>query len=133
MRISGSTIGTMSASWHSAAYRAIACMFATIAKSVGRSPPTSIGARHFANRAPIAPYSARRSRNPSRPSVTVSPGNPARGFAPVSTLIPGIDPASRITSTKVRPSSADWRIVSSNRITPLMCSPNPGVVNSICR
>jgi len=31
-----------------------------------------------------------RSRRPSSPSVMVSPGNPASGLAPVSTLMPGI-------------------------------------------
>jgi hypothetical protein len=43
-------------------------------------------------RAPIWRYSMRRSRNPSRPSVTVSPGAPASGFAPVSTLISTVTP-----------------------------------------
>ena len=37
------------------------------------------------------------------------------------------------TVTNGVPSSSAWRIVSSNRITPLMCSPNPGVVNSSWR
>ena len=55
--------------------------------------PMRITARHFANRAPRSRYSARRSRRPSSPSVTVSPGEPASGFAPVSTLIPGRMPA----------------------------------------
>jgi hypothetical protein len=43
-------------------------------------------------RAPMWRYSMRRSRNPSRPSVTVSPGAPASGFAPVSTLISTVTP-----------------------------------------
>jgi len=65
--------------------------------------------------------------------VTVSPGNSASGFAPVSTLIPGITPAASSTLTNGTPSSVPCRIVSSNRITPLMCAPSSGVVNSICR
>jgi hypothetical protein len=36
--------------------------------------------RHFVKRAPL---------RPSSPSVIVSSGNPAKGFAPVSTLMPG--------------------------------------------
>jgi len=46
-------------------------------------------ARHFANRAPSLAYSWRRSRRPSSPSVTSSPGAFARSFEPVSTLMPG--------------------------------------------
>ena len=109
----------------------MACAFARIAKSVGIPSPIRIVARHFAKRAPSSAYSASRSRSPSSPSVTVSPGNSASGFAPVSTLIPGIEPAASRTLTKGTPSSDAWRIVSSNRMTPLMCSPRPGVVNSI--
>jgi hypothetical protein len=52
-------------------------------------------ARHLVNRAPRSWYSARRSRRPSRPSVTFSPVAPASGFAPLSTLMPGNDPARR--------------------------------------
>ena len=83
----------------------MACAFATIAKSVGVPSPIRIVARHFANRAPSCTYSASRSRNPSSPSVTVSPGNRASGFAPVSTLIPGIEPAASRTLTNGTPSS----------------------------
>ncbi len=39
---------------------------------VGRSSPIAITARHLAKRAPRSRYSARRSRRPSSPSVTVS-------------------------------------------------------------
>ena len=49
-------------------------------------------ARHLAKRAPSDWYSARRSRRPSRPSVTVSPSAPASGLAPRSTLMPGMMP-----------------------------------------
>ena len=63
----------------------------------------------------------------------VSPGKAASGLAPVSTLIPGITPDRSSTVTNGVPSSSACRIVSSNRITPLMCSPNPGVVNSSWR
>src|SRR5688572_6417252 len=45
-------------------------------------------ARHFVKRAPRPRYSSSRSRSPSNPSVTVSSGAFASGFAPVSTLIP---------------------------------------------
>ena len=92
-----------------------------------------IVARHLANRAPSSRYSASRSRSPSSPSVTVSPGNSASGFAPVSTLMPGMMPSAASSSGNGGPSIADCRIVSSNRITPLMCSPSPGVVNSMSR
>src|SRR5262245_38100479 len=43
-------------------------------------------------RTPMWRYSMRCSRNPSRPSVTVSPGAPASGFAPVSTFISTVTP-----------------------------------------
>ena len=70
-------------------------------------------ARHFVNFAPSSVYSARRSRRPSRPSVTVSPSAPASGFAPMSTLMPGMTPASSSTFVNGTPSCVDWRIVSS--------------------
>ena len=82
--------------------------------------PIAITARHFAKRAPIERYSESRSLRPSRPSVTVSPGAPARGFAPLSTLMPGMTPFSLSSFTKGLPSAVLCRIVSSNRITPLM-------------
>ena len=63
--------------------------------------------------------------------MTVSPGNIASGFAPVSTLMPGMMPNVASSSANGGPSVADCRIVSSNRITPLMCSASPGVVKSI--
>ena len=49
---SGSTIGTIPASWQSAAYRASACAFAWIQASDGMPSPIVITARHFAKRAP---------------------------------------------------------------------------------
>jgi hypothetical protein len=78
-------------------------------------------------------YSARRSRRPSRPSVTVSPSAPASGLAPRSTLMPGMMPWASSSSTRREPSEAFWRMVSSNRITPLMKSAAPFVVKSISR
>jgi hypothetical protein len=45
--------------------------------------------------------------------VITSPGKPAIGFVPASTLMPGMEPAFRITSTSGVPSFAFWRIVSS--------------------
>src|SRR6516162_8519519 len=89
MSTSGSTIGTSFCSWQREAYRASACAFAFTQAELGRASVRWMTARHFAKRAPIAWYSLRRSRRPSSPSVTVSLGEPARGFAPVSTLIPG--------------------------------------------
>ena len=54
--------------------------------------PIEMTARHFANLAPSSRYSFSRSRSPSRPSVIVSSGALASGFAPRSTLIPGMTP-----------------------------------------
>src|SRR6266566_3176572 len=78
-------------------------------------------------------YSASRLRSPSRPSVIFSPGKFAIGFAPLSTLMPGMIPCCFNASTKVRSSRVFCRIVSSNRITPLINSPTPAVVNKISR
>ena len=52
----------------------------------------------------------------------VSPGKPGIGWADLSTLMPGIEPACSMSLTSGVPSLAVWRIVSSNRITPEMCS-----------
>ena len=90
-------------------------------------------ARHLAKRAPNFRYSASRSRNPSRPSVIFSPGKFAIPLAPLSTLIPGMIPCSSNAFTKVRPSRVFCRIVSSKRITPLINSPAPFVVNRTSR
>ena len=90
-------------------------------------------ARHFAKRAPMPWYSARRSRSPSSPSVTVSPGEPASGFAPVSTLMPGTMPWLESTSASGVPPELFWRMVSSYMMTPLMNSATPGAVKSISR
>src|SRR6516165_7446340 len=60
-------------------------------------------ARHFAKRAPMLRYSVRRSRSPSSPSVTVSLEEPAKGFAPVSTLMPGRIPWLARVSAKGAP------------------------------
>ena len=75
-------------------------------------------ALHFANLAPKLEYSSNLSLNPSRPSVTVSPDIIANSLAPISTLIPGSEPASLIISTSFLPSLFDCLIVSSKRITP---------------
>jgi hypothetical protein len=93
----------------------------------------SITARHLVNFAPSPRYSMSRSRSPSRPSVTVSPGDFASGLAPVSTLMPGITPASWSAFTNDVPSAVDCRMVSSNRMTPEMNSPIPLVVRSTSR
>jgi len=51
--------------------------------------------------------------NPSSPSVIFSSGDPANFFAPVSTLIPGIDPKLLINSGTVLPEEVFCLIVSS--------------------
>src|SRR5262249_27089413 len=61
------------------------------------------------------------------------PGKFAIALAPLSTLIPGILPFCSNASTKLRPSRVFCRIVSSKRITPLMKSPAPFVVNKTSR
>ncbi len=63
----------------------------------------------------------------------VSPFASASAFAPLSTLIPGMIPFDMSNSGNGVPSDADCRIVSSKRITPLMYSSTPGVVNNISR
>ena len=65
--------------------------------------------------------------------MTFSPGKPAWSCAPVSTLIPGITPFAASTSENDVPSSVDWRIVSSYRITPPMKSSMSGAVKSSWR
>src|SRR5579884_3658395 len=85
-------------------------------------------ARHFAKRAPSSRYSSSRFPSPSSPSVTVSPSASASGFAPLSTLIPGMTPFEASSSGNGVPSSERCRIVSSKRMTPLMNSSTPVVV-----
>lgn len=53
--------------------------------------------------------------------VSVLAVGPASALAPVSTLIPGMEPAAFMMSTSGVPSLAFWRIVSSYRMTPEMC------------
>ncbi len=65
--------------------------------------------------------------------MTVSPGALASGLAPRSTLIPGMTPFCSSSFGNGVPSSPCWRIVSSNRITPLMYCSAPSVVNSRSR
>ena len=100
---------------------------------VGILSPMLMTARHLAKRAPNCRYSASRLRSPSRPSVIFSPGKFAIGFAPLSTLMPGMIPCCSNASTKVRSSRVFCRIVSSKSITPLINSPTPAVVNKISR
>ena len=65
--------------------------------------------------------------------MIVSPSASASGFAPLSTLMPGMIPFDASSFGNGVPSALDWRIVSSNRITPLMNSSTPSVVNSSSR
>src|ERR1700679_3158679 len=92
-----------------------------------------ITARHLANLAPTLWYWEKGSGNPARPSVMVSPGNPGSGFAPKSTLMPGIIPAFARYAGNGTPSLVFWWMVSSYRITPLIYDDAPGAVNSISR
>jgi hypothetical protein len=52
--------------------------------------------------------------------VIVSSGASASGFAPLSTLMPGMTPFDSSSFGNGVPSELDWRIVSSKRMTPLM-------------
>ena len=133
IRISGSTIGANPASWLNAAKSASARAFTSMHVRVGRCSPIAITARHLVNRAPNSRYSMSRSRRPSSPSVIFSPAKAARGVVCLSTLMPGMTPCFASTSAMGLPSVVCWRIVSSNRIAPLMHSPSPGVVKSISR
>jgi hypothetical protein len=47
--------------------------------------------------------------------------------------MPGIMPLSAISLANGTPSRVDWRMVSSNRIAPEMCSDSFGVASSISR
>ncbi len=98
---------------------------------VGMPSPIVMTARHLAKRAPSPAYSASLSRRPSRPSVTFSPGKPAMGLAPLSTLMPGTIPLPERSLGKGVPSDADCRRVSSYMITPDMCFSAPAVVKRI--
>ena len=104
-----------------------------MASSPPGAVPMVMTPRHFAKRAPIAAYSASRSRRPSRPSVTSSPAKPAIGLAPASTLMPGTMPACPSACAKGTPAFVVCRIVSSNRIAPPMLSPSPGAVTIMSR
>jgi len=99
----------------------------------GVSSEMVITARHLANLAPRRAYSFRRSRRPSRPSVTSSPGKPASGTVPLSTLMPGRMPFFAMYSANGTPLRVAWRRVSSYRIAPEMCCDRFGVVSSISR
>ena len=85
-------MGTIFASCTKAAYLANACALDLIANSEGYFSEILYTALHFVNLAPNLKYSATLSLKPSSPSVTFSSGEPAKFFAPVSTLIPGTDP-----------------------------------------
>ena len=84
----------------------------------GIPSPILITARHFVNFAPIPAYSLSLSSSPSRPTVTVSPGQLSIGCKPLSTFMPGNAPCFEIMSLNRVPSAADCLIVSSNKITP---------------
>ena len=130
IRISGSTMGTRPASWLSAAKRA--SRWALVARPVAVCRLTANTARHLVKRAPSRRYSASRSGSPSRPSVIFSPGKPGRGTVPWSTLMPGTIPR-RARNFGIETPLISWRMVSSNRITPLMDRFRPGAVNSSSR
>ena len=119
----------MSASWHSAAYRASASAFTSIAYGDGRLVGDRVrGAPLGEPRAELAVL-GQALPQPVEPSVTVSPSAAsASGLAPLSTLMPGMIPLPASTFGNGTPSLEDWRIVSSNRITPLMNSSTPSVV-----
>jgi hypothetical protein len=95
---------------------------------VGMPSPMRMTARHLAKRAPSFRYSSRRWRRPSRPSVTTSPGQPASGWLPLSTLIPARIPWSARQRANGTPALVDWRMVSSDRATPLIDPASPGAV-----
>ncbi len=101
--------------------------------SLGMLFPIVMTARHFVKRAPSSRYSSSRARRPSRPSVTVSSSASASGFAPLSTLIPGMTPLDSSSFGNGVPSAELCRIVSSKRMTPLMYSSAPSVVKSRSR
>ena len=93
LRTSGSTIGTSPAS----------CAERGVAGERVRVHPDAVLARDAARRSSTSRATWRtwrraggtrpsRSRSPSSPSVTVSPSASASGFAPLSTLIPGMTP-----------------------------------------
>ena len=65
--------------------------------------------------------------------MIVSPSACASGFAPWSTLMPGMTPFDASSLGNGVPSDALWRIVSSKRMTPLTNSSAPGVVKSSSR
>src|SRR5712671_4367064 len=91
-------------------------------------------ARHLAKRAPSLKYSSSRPRRPSSPSVTFSPGQSARSWMPLSTLIPGMMPLpARNSGNGSLPARVLCLSVSSNRITPLTNSSMPLVLKSRSR
>ena len=106
------------------------------AQARARSPrrSTRSGGRRRSSRSRAISRTARRARGTPRTARAArralrSPSRPvasASGFAPRSTLIPGITPSPASSAGNGVPSPADWRIVSSNRITPLMNSSAPG-------
>ena len=93
--------------------------------------PILITALHLVNLAPIDAYSFNLSSKPSKPTVTVSPGQSSIDFSPLSTLMPGSAPCSDIRSLNKEPSSADCLIVSSKSITPPILPFIPLDLNSI--
>jgi len=77
------------ASWHKAAYLASACALASMQPRWEFRRP---GQSRRATWQSVRPSERTEQAfaRPSRPSVTFSPGWPARSFAPASTLIPGM-------------------------------------------
>ena len=116
-----------------AKWRASACALLAIACGVGMPAPTLITARHLAKRAPNCLYSPSRCARPSKPCVTVSPGNSGSSTVPLSTLMPGTMPCAFNTSGKGTPAALFCLSVSSNRMTPLIKSPRPGAENNSSR
>ena len=133
IKTSGSTIGTRPASWLNAANSASARALASRQVAVGRPSPMTITARHLVKRAPSSRYAASLSRSPSSPWVVFSPAKAGNAIVPWSTLIPGMTPCRARISGMGAPPPVFWRIVSSNRIAPLMNSPKAGAVNNNSR
>ena len=77
------------------------------------SSPIVITARHLLKTAPSVLYSAKRSRRPSRPSVTSSPGQNGKRLRAEIDLDARMDALVLQDFTSGVPSAAFWRIVSS--------------------
>ena len=80
-------------------------MFASIHSCVGRFSLMFITALHLVNIAPKPEYSLHLPSRSSKPCVNVSRSEPLKGCKPLSTLIPGRAPLSRINSKSDFPDS----------------------------